>query len=88
MNVLALSAILALFAIESCSASAPVIPRQATIAVYVLSGESTTGTPYPNYTVSVPETGVTIPISRFLSLLLKLTMSVKPRRSIDMTDIA
>ena len=81
MNVFALSAILALFAIESCSASAPVVARQATIAVYVLSGDSNIpGTPYPNYTVSVPETGVTIPISRFLSLLLKLTMSVNPRR--------
>ena len=80
MNILALSAILALFAIEPCSASAPLIPRQATIAVYVLSGYSTTGTPYPNYTVSVPETGVTIPISRFLSLPLKPTMSANPGR--------
>ena len=64
MNPLALSAILALCAIRSCSASAPIRARQVIIAVYVLTGYSDSGPPYPNYTVSVPENGVTIPISR------------------------
>lgn len=78
MNVLALSAILALFVIESCSASYPIIARQATVAVYVLSGYSTTGTPYPNYTLSIPETGATIPISRSLFTPLKAHHVRKP----------
>ena len=65
MNILTLSTILALFAIRSCSASYPIIARQATVAVYVLSGDLNKGAPYPNYTLSIPETGVTIPISRF-----------------------
>ena len=68
MNTLTLFTVLALFAIRSCSASAPIDAREPTVAVYVLTGDSQTGTPYPNYTVSVPENGITIPISRSLSL--------------------
>ena len=88
MNILALSAVLALFAIGSCSASASIEVRQATVAVYVLTGYSNTGTPYPNYTVSVPENGVTIPISRALSISLEPTTSTTPGRWINMADLA
>ena len=80
MNILALSAILALFAVESCSTSAPIKARQATVAVFVLSGLSTTEPLYPNFTISIPENGVTVPISRSLSLPSNLTMSANPRR--------
>ena len=78
MSILALSRILALFAIGSCSASAPIEARQATVAVYVLSGFTHTGGPNPNYTVSVPENGVTFPISRSPLLPSKPTTSANP----------
>ena len=66
MNIFTFSAILLAqtFAIESCSASVAIEARQAIVAVYVLTGGNASGTPYPNYTVSVPENGVTIAISK------------------------
>lgn len=74
MNILALSVILGLFALETCSTWTPIDARQATVAVFVLSGYSTTEPFYPNFTISIPEDGVTIPISRSLSLPSKPTI--------------
>ena len=88
MNILTLSTILALAAVGFSSASAPIETRQATVAVYVLSGNSNKGAPQPNYTVSVPENGVTIPISRSLSLPSRVAISSDRSGRIDMTDIA
>ena len=63
MRIFNATAILALFALKSVLTSGSLQARQVPIAKYTLSGYSTTGTPYPYYNISVPEYGVTMPIS-------------------------
>ena len=92
MKMLAFSAILALFAIASSSASAPLEARQAAaaIAVYVLTGNAPAPyAPYLNFTISIPEDGVTIPISRFplpLTHVKRHQVCQTLEHGIDMTD--
>jgi len=82
MNIVTVSAILAGFAIGSCSASAQIEAREIVVADLVFSGYSKTGTPYPSYNISVPEDGVTVAISRFLKLLGRLQCRI----GIETTD--
>lgn len=67
MKTVNASAIFLLFTLGSCLVSALVASleaRQVPIAKYTLTGYSNVpGTPYPYYNISVPEDGVTIPIS-------------------------
>ena len=53
-----------LFALISHPVSASLEARQVPVAKYILTGYSSTpGTPYPSYNISVPEDGITNPIS-------------------------
>ena len=63
MKIIGASAILALFTLEFWLVSASLETRQVPVAKYILTGFSSTGTPYPSYNISVPEDGVTRPIS-------------------------
>lgn len=63
MKIANVSAVLALWTLESCLVSASLEARQVPIAKYTLTGYSSTGTPYPYYNISVLEDGVTNPIS-------------------------
>lgn len=63
MKTLNASAILLLSTLGSCLVSASLEERQVPIAKYTLTGYSNVGTPYPYYNISVPEDGVTIPVS-------------------------
>ena len=68
MKPFTISATVALFVIEACSASDAVRAikaRQATPATFTLEGYSDT-LPYPLYNISVPQDGSTVPISKFL----------------------
>ena len=68
MNILTVSAVVALFAIEACTASAPIQAvgaRQVRVVTMTLEGGWTNGI-YPNYTLSIPEDGSKISISKFI----------------------
>ncbi len=82
MNIFTFSAILLahIFALISCSASVAIEARQTVVAVYVLTGDSPSGTPYPNYTVSVPENSITIAISKSPSNHARAIIAAYPQR--------
>ena len=73
MKSVNMSAILTLLILEFSLVSASLQERQVPIAEYTLTGDSSTGTPYPYYNISVPEDGSTRPISATSPAMISFT---------------